>query len=135
MEYCTLRNRDEVAPQYLVMLSQNQHITEIMNVETQEIFPVWQHPKLLPFKERIMQYGLTPDIYEDGNGVVWLNTLVFDNPHCDALDVIDVTGAFNQGVRYSGIVHLNEDWKCTYSMANELGLFTEPLLALDKLAS
>ncbi|MCL2328332.1 MAG: hypothetical protein FWC39_07440 [Bacteroidetes bacterium] len=135
MEYCTPRNPREVAPQYLVMLAQDRHIIEIMNVETKERFPIWQHPKLAPYKERILSYGLTPDVYEDGDGVVWLNTLVFDSPYDDTLDVIDVVGPFNQGVRYSGMLHLNEDWKCLYSTADELGLFLDPLLSLDKLAS
>ncbi|MCL2328255.1 MAG: hypothetical protein FWC39_07045 [Bacteroidetes bacterium] len=122
MEYCAPRNSNEIAPQYLVVSTKDRNIMEVMNVETGEKFPIWQHPKLLPYKERIMKHGLTPEMWEDGEGVVWLNTLVFDAP---PYDVIDVVGPFNQGVRYSGMLHLNEDWKCTYSMADELGLFVE----------
>ena len=121
MEYCTPRNSNEITPQYLVVLAQDRNIMEVMNVETGEKFPIWQHPKLLPYKERIMKHGLTPDMWEDGAGVVWINTLAFNAP--PYYDVIDVVGPFNQGMRYSGMLHLNEDWKCTYSMADELGLF------------
>ncbi|MCL2328333.1 MAG: hypothetical protein FWC39_07445 [Bacteroidetes bacterium] len=132
MEYCTPRSQNEIAPQYLVTLAEDRHIMEVMNCETQERMPIWQHPKLTPYKEQIMSYGLTPDVYEDDEGVVWLNTLAFDAPYDDTLDVIDVVGPFNQGVRYSGMLHMNEDWKCTYSTADELGLFME---ACEKQAS
>jgi len=121
MELCTPRNPVEVAPQYLVTRAIDRHIIEVMNVKTREKFPVWRHPKLSPYRERILNCGLTPHVWEDGEDIVWLNTLVFDLPPYD--EIIDVVGAFNQGVRYSGMLHLNEDWKCTYATAYELGLF------------
>jgi len=123
MEYCTPRNSNEVAPQYLVISAVDRHIIEVMDVETQKKFPVWKHPKLLKYKDLILHYGLTPDVWEDGKGIVWLNTLAFDIPPYNG--VIDVVGAFNQGMRYSGMLHLNEDWKCTYPMAEELGVFLD----------
>jgi len=121
MEYCAPRNQGEPVPQYLVLMTQNRHIIEVMDVETQEKIPVWQHPKLSPYKEQIINYGLIPSVWEEGENVIWLNTLTFDTSPYN--EVIDVAGAFNQGVRYSGVLHLNEDWKCLYSTATELGLF------------
>ena len=121
MEYCTPLNPDIVKPQYTVISNNNNHIINLINVDTKEIFPIWKHPKLSSYSEQIINFGLDPDVWEDGDGVVWINTLVFDIEPYNV--IIDVHGPWDNGKRYSGILHLDEDWSCSYEMAGKLGLF------------
>ena len=122
MEYYTPLNPNVIKPQYVVVSNNQHHIINLMNVDTKEFFPIWKHPKLLPYSEQIINFGLAPDVWEDGNGIVWINTLVFDVAPYDT--IIDVHGAWNNGMRYSGVLHLDEDWFCSYEMAGKLKLFS-----------
>jgi len=121
MEYCNPFDTNEERPQYLIVSAQNKHIIELLDVETKKRFPIWQHPKLLPYKEKIIKYGLVPDDWEDGDGVAWINTLVLDVEPYNT--VIDVHGAWDNGKRFTGVLHLDEDWKCLYDMAAKLGMY------------
>jgi len=121
MEYCSPPNPNVNRPQYLVKSVNNHHIIELINVDTKRVFPIWQHPKLAQYQEQIIDFGLAPYKWEDGDGVIWINTLVFDKAPYNT--IIDVHGAFNQGIRHSGIIHLDEDWQCLYATAAELGLY------------
>ena len=121
MEYCHPSDPNEDRPQYLVVSAHNKHVIELLDVETKKRFPIWQHPKLLPYKDEIIKFGLIPDDWNDGDGVAWINTLVLDVEPYNA--VIDVHGAWDNGKRYTGILHLDEDWKCLYDMAAKLGMY------------
>ena len=121
LEYYPPLNPNVVKPQYAVVSNKNNHIINLMNVDTKEVFPIWKHPKLSPYSEQIINFGLFPDVWEDGDGSVWINTLVFDVAPYNI--IIDVHGAWNNGMRYSGVLHLDEDWFCSHEMAGKLKLF------------
>jgi len=121
MEYCSPQKSNVYRPQYLVKSVHNHHIVELMDVDTKKVFPIWQHPKLSQYQEQIIDFGLAPYKWEDGDNVIWINTLVFDVSPYNT--IIDVHGAWNEGIRYSGILHLDEDWQCLYPTAANLGLF------------
>ena len=125
MEYCDPCDPNVFRPYYVVKTVSDYHIIEIMDIDTKAVFPIWKHPKLRQYSQEIINCGLSVDNFTyAGDSEFWINTLFFSIPPGDI--VIDVHGAFNdgvQGVRYSGIIHLNEDWICDIETGKKLGLF------------
>ena len=129
MENCLPPDPNIFRPQYkIVSVSYpDRCIFELGNVDTKQIFPVWQHPKLMLYANQIRDFGLFPKAWREDQGTIWVNWLNFGGEMFET--EIDVFGAFKSsnsptgGVRFPGILHLNEEWFCEYNIARELRMF------------